>query len=143
MCVITDVADAVVATLNAGDFSEPFEARRCYLPLLELPALKDLHVSVVPRGVTVANIGRGVNQHEVQVDVAVQKRVGEEATEELDALMGLVEEIADEFSRTPRLASYPGAVRTNVENTPIYAQEHLAEMRLFTSVLTLTFRVAR
>ncbi len=78
MCMITEVADAVVATLNTGSFSRPFTARRCYLPLLELPELKDLHVSVVPRGVTIANIGREVNQHEVQIDVAVQKRVGEE-----------------------------------------------------------------
>jgi len=51
----------------------------------------------------------------------------------------LVEQIADYLRRRP-LGSIPAAwVRT--ANDPIYAAEHLAEDRVFTSVLTVTYRV--
>jgi hypothetical protein len=60
----------------------------------------------------------------------------------LDALMTLIEEIADHF-RTQPLASYPNARCTEVKNEPVYALEHLEELRSFTSVITLTFRVWR
>ena len=60
----------------------------------------------------------------------------------LDALMTLVEEIADHFRAEP-LSSFPGARCVDVKNAPVYSQEHLDELRQFTSVLTLTFRMAR
>ena len=47
MPVITDVADAVVAELNAQTFSLPFEAKRSYQPQFDLAEMKDLHVTVV------------------------------------------------------------------------------------------------
>jgi hypothetical protein len=60
----------------------------------------------------------------------------------LDALMALVEEIADHIRAGP-LASFPGARCMDVKNSPVFSQEHLDEFRQFTSVLTLTFRVVR
>lgn len=142
MALITAIADAVVAELNEGEFSQAFTAARHYLPQFELPEMKTLHVTVVPSGLAVASLGRGSNQHDVQIDVAVQKKLTTEGTTEVDPLMQLVEEIAD-FFRLRRLKSVPGAVWVKTENAPIYSQEHLAEMRQFTSVLTFTFRVAR
>jgi hypothetical protein len=47
------------------------------------------------------------------------------------------------FLRDRRLAACPAAVWLRTENVPIYAPEHLDELRQFTSVLTLTFRVVR
>jgi hypothetical protein len=76
-----------------------------------------------------------------KIDVAVQRKV-EPSVGNLDALMELVEEIADHF-RTQPLASYPNARCTEVKNEPVYALEHLEELRSFTSVITLTFRVWR
>jgi len=142
MATIIDVADAVVAQLNGGSFSQPFTARRLYRPQFELREMKTLHVTVVPKALTINSLSRGSDSHEYQIDVAVQKKFETETTEELDPLVGLVEEIADRF-RTPRLASLPAALCVKVENKPIYAQEHFDEMRQFTSILTLTFRVAR
>jgi hypothetical protein len=60
----------------------------------------------------------------------------------LDALMTLVEEIADHF-RTQPLSSYPNARCTEVKNEPVYSLEHLDEFRQFTSVITLSYRVWR
>ena len=45
--------------------------------------------------------------------------------------------------RHKRLDSFRAAVWVKTEHEPIYAQEHLDQMRQFTSVLTLTFRVMR
>jgi hypothetical protein len=52
--------------------------------------------------------------------------------------MALVQEIAEFIRSTGRFGD-ASWVRT--ENVPIYSQEHLAELRQFTSVLTLTLRV--
>ena len=144
MAVITDIAEAVVSELNGGSFSQTFTAERGYAPAFELPEMKDLHVTVVPKGAAVMPGSRGHNQHDYQIDVAVQKKLSAVAADnaEIDALMALVEEIAD-FFRLRRLAAKPEAIWVKADNAPIYSSEHLSELRQFTSVLTLTFRVVR
>ena len=140
MALIADIADAVVTELNAGSFSVPFTAERLYRPDFELSDMKDLHVSVVPHGLEMSTAGRVLSQHDVQIDVAVQKKLDAADNAEIDALMGLVEELA-EFLRTKR--QFGDAVWVRTENSPVYSQEHLGELRQFTSVLTATFRVVK
>ena len=142
MAVIIDIADAVVQELNAGTFSMPLEAKRHYRPIFDLAEMQDLHVTVVPKGLAIERLDRSRNQHDVAIDIAVQKKCQTADNAELDPLMALVEEIAD-FFRLRRLESCPAAVWIRTENMPIYAPEHLDELRQFTSVLTLTFRVVR
>ena len=48
MSILTDIADAVAAELNTGEFSEQFTAIRRVLPVFEIAQLKELKVSVVP-----------------------------------------------------------------------------------------------
>jgi len=140
MSVITDIADAVTATLNSATFSQPFTAQRAYRPVFDLPEMTDLHVTVVPQGVTIESVGRGCSQQDYRIDVAVQKKFDDGDAAELDPLMTLVEEIANHF-RFQRLTSYPNAIWLKTTNVPIYATEHMEQARVFTSVLTLTFRV--
>jgi hypothetical protein len=142
MATILDIADAVVDDLNAGSFSLPFTATRAYVPRFDLPDMADLRVTVVPKGLAIATASRADHQHDYRVDVGVQQKFEEGDAAELDPLMGLVEEIADMF-RGAALETDPAAVCVAVENGPIYAQEHMREKRLFTSILTLTFRVWR
>jgi hypothetical protein len=142
MAVITDIADAVVQELNEGSWSLPLTAERHYRPIFDLKDMATLHVTVVPKGVTVERADRSRSQFEYQVDVAVQKKFEKGDAAELDPLVGLVEEIAEHF-RAGRLASYPEAACTKTEHAPIYAPEHMDELRQFTSVLTLTLRVVR
>ena len=142
MSLIVDVAEALVVELNAGSFSQSLSAQRHYVPSFELPDMADLHVSVVPKGMAIANSDRTRNSHDVQIDVAVQKKFEAGDAAEIDPLMDLVEEIAD-FFRLRRLSSYPNAHWIKTEHKPIYAQEHWDELRQFTSVLTFTFRVVR
>ena len=142
MSAIIEIAEAVKEELNAGSFSQPFTAERHYQPLFELKDMKDLHVSVVPNGISIHPLGRGQNQYDVRIDVAVQKKFDTDDAPELDPLMTLVEEIADHF-RLKRLANYTGAMWVKTENVPVYAQEHMEQLRQFTSVVTFTFRVQR
>lgn len=134
------VADAVVAELN--DAALGFTAVRFYRPQFDLAQLKTLRVSVVPKFITITNLGRTLNQHEVAVDVAVQKKVDAADTASLDALMETVQQIADQL-RLKRLTTRPDAIWVKTENQPIYALEHLESKGVFTSVLTVTFRIAR
>jgi len=138
MSQITDIADAVVAALNGQTSSQAFTAARAYRASFDLQEMKDLHVTVVPKGVELITSGRGVAQSDVQIDIGVQKKLATGDDAEIDELMGLVQEIA-EFIRATR--QFGDAVWVKSENTPIYSQEHLGELRQFTSVLTLTLRV--
>ena len=145
MSLITSIADAVVTDLNgaaAGTFAQTFTAARHYRPQFDLAELKTLRVSVVPKGIAITGLMRIANQHDVSIDVAVQKKVNPTDSAELDGLMTLVEQIADYF-RLRRLTALPTALWTKTENVPVYAPEHLEQKQVFTSVLTFTFRVVK
>lgn len=142
MSTVIDIADAVVASLNAGTFSQTFEAERKYQPVYELPDMQTLHVSVVPRSVSITTATRETGYFDCAVDVGVQKKVNPDEPDEIDALMNLVEEIADHL-RMKRLNDAPQAAWVSIENEPAFASEHLDQQRVFTSVLTVTYRVRR
>ena len=139
MSLVIDIADALAGFLNAHEFSSEFEAARDYRPTLELQDMKTLRVSVIPKGLTMAPADRSRVQHDVEVDVLVQKKLEAGDAAELDALMSLVEEIAG-FLKFKRLESI-GASWVKTSNEPIFAPDHLEQLRQFTSVLTVTYRV--
>jgi len=128
----------VVAELNGHEFSQAFTAVRAYRPEYDLREMADLRVTVVPKAVEMTTAGRGLAQNDIQIDLAVQKKLSSCDNPEIDTLMGLVQEIAEFVRATGRFGD---AMWVRAENIPIYSQEHLGEMRLFTSVLTLTLRV--
>ncbi len=142
MTVITSIAQAVTDELNAGTFSQPLVAVREYWPAFDLQEMQNLHVTVVPRGVRISLADRTRVQHEVLIDIAVQKKVAQETAAELDPLMALVQEVVD-FLKHRRLTAIPDAIWIRTENEPVFAQEHLSELRQFTSLLTVTYRLAR
>ena len=60
MSLINDIAAAVVADVNgapSGTFGQAFTAVQAYLPQYELADMKNLHVTVVPKGVTMRLFG--------------------------------------------------------------------------------------
>ena len=139
--MLAQIADAVVTELNAATLSQPFTAQRFYLPVFDLGEMKDLHVSVVPKGVTVQPAGRTLLQHDYSIDVAVQKKAAPDDTSTIDGLMVLVEEIAA-FFKLRSLTGIPGpGAWVKTEHAPVYSPEHMEQYRQFTSVITLTFRV--
>ena len=145
MSLVTDIADAVTAELNnapGGTFSESFAARRLVLPEFELADLAQMQVTVVPKSMQISGGTRAASQYEIGVDIGVQKKLGKDLDTEVAQLGTLVDEIADYLRKRP-LAGATFAAWTGINNEPIYAPEHLAEQRVFTSVLTVTYRAMR
>ena len=144
MALIIDIADAVAAELNAapaGTFVPAFTAVRRVLPAFELAELAELRVSVVPKGVEISGAMRSVNQFDCQVDIGVQQKLGKDMDAGVATLCNLVEAIAA-YLRCRPLAGAPRAAWVRTQNDPVYAPDHLANERTFTSVLTLTYRSA-
>ena len=139
--VIVEIAEAVVAAIEAATLSQPATVERAYVPVHELTDLVDLAVTVVPTSIGVTPLTRHSDDHEYTVDIGVQKRCTPDTTD-ADPLMLLVEEIIDLF-RGKTLTGYTAAKCLRVANDPIYVPAHLDDERVFTSVVTLTFRVAR
>ena len=91
--------------------------------------MDELRVTVVPKAVEIDATTRALAQHDYSIDIAVQKRLSSDQSE-MDGLMGLVEEIAD-FFRQRRLTQYPAAIWIKTANVPIYAPDHLDQLRQF------------
>lgn len=143
MSTVISIADAVAASINAQTFVPTVNAERSHLPIFDLGTVGDaIKVSVVPRGVVVANASRSMNFFEVSIDVGVQKRVDPEQPAQVDALHDLVEQISDHL-RLKRLDTMPEAQWLTSEHEPVLAAEHLERLSVFTSVLTVTYRLTR
>jgi hypothetical protein len=145
MSLAIDIADAVTAELNAapaGTFDPAITAVRRVLPEFDLADLAELKVSVVPKALEITGSTRATSQYEIAVDIGVQKKLGKDLDAEVAALGTLMDQIADYLRRRP-LSAAPFAAWVSITNEPVYAPEHLAEQRVFTSVLTLTYRAMK
>ena len=142
MSTLIAIADAVVDSLNSATLSQALTAERHYQPVFDLPEMTALHVSVVPKGIEVLASSRNQNQHDYAIDIGIQQKVADDA--EADALMALAEEIADHFRLSRVQITGIGSIPVlKVATEPVFAPEHLTEKRVFTSIITLTFRVLR
>jgi hypothetical protein len=141
--IIANIADAVAAHINAGTYTRPVTAARVYQPAFTLEDLKDLRVSVVPRTTAISAASRDSSIFECVIDVGVQQKLppkNEQA--EIDALLDLAEEIADRL-RLTRLPGAPEAAWAGIAHEPVVSSEALEQHRVFTSVLSVTYRVRR
>lgn len=142
MATVLQIADSVTAQLNAASLTHDFTAERLYVPNFDLEDMQDLRVSVVPRELLILAHDRTTSKYNARIDVAVQRKFNQGTNVEIDPLVALVEEIADLF-RLKRLDSMPEARCIQVEHPVIYSAEHWEQLRQFTSLLTLTFQLAR
>jgi len=138
MITIADIAEAVKDDLNVETFSEDFAAVRSYQPTYELADMGTLHVTVVPKAIAETPGTRHSSHFNYDIDIGVQKKIA--ATTDIDGLITLVREIAAFLARH-RLVAQPEALWVGTINEPIFAPDHLEQMRQFTSVLTVTYRV--
>ncbi len=143
MSLATDIAAAVVAELSgapAGTFPDGFEAVLRVLPEFELADLGTLRVSVVPRSVRITAASRAESWREISIDIGIQRKLGADLDAEVAQLGTLADRIAAYLERRP-LAEAPQALWTGLAQEPLYAPVHLSEERVFTTVLTLTYRL--
>lgn len=114
-----------------------------FQPAFLLEDLKDLRVSVVPRTVGISAASRDSSAFECVVDVGVQKKLpAENEQSEIDGLLDLVEELTDHL-RLKRLPDAPDAAWVSIAHEPVVSGESLEQHRVFTSVLSTTYRVRR
>jgi len=142
MSIVTDIADAVAAELDEGSFSQTFLLKRLAVPMFELKDLKDLQVSIVPHSLEITGATRGMSQYEVTIDIGVQKKIDGDPDTAVETLGSLVDEIAD-FLRKRVLSATPWAVWSGIKNDPVYVPEHLTDQRVFTSVLSVSYKMVR
>ena len=139
MATAFDIAAAVVTELNTG-FPAEFTAERTPLPGAKLDELTDLKVSVVPKSMEPVQVTRGTRALDVTIDVGIQKKLGAGLEAEVESLCGLAERIL-KFFPGHALSEAPGAQFQSVVNDPIYDPEHLQQLRVFTSVVSVTYRI--
>ena len=135
---IVQLADAVVADLNAATFSQSFTVQRSYLPRWKLEELATIRVTVVPKDDVGERASRAQWQEDYQLDVAIQQRLGANETAQMDALVLLGQELADYFkSRNP---AGDLATLVAVAFAPLFDPDHLEKHKTLTTILNLTFR---
>ena len=143
MSTISALADAVAEHINAGTYAQPVLAVRTYQPAFTLEDLGQLRVSVVPRTTTVSAASRESSTYEHVLDVGVQKKLpAEDDQPAIDELLELTEAIGDRLRHT-RLAGFPEAAWAGLAHEPVVSSESLEQHRVFTSVLSVTYRVRR
>ena len=146
---IIAIADAIVTKLNSvqvvvapavSPFSPfTFTAVREYAPTYRLEDMDTLHVVVCPRSKTTTMNGRANSLQDDVVDVGIMQRPSDTSKTTLDALMLLVEQIADVLDFT----EFGGSAWQASANEPVFAPEHLREWKQFSSVLSITVRRIR
>ena len=136
-----DIADAVVFELNQSGLTPAFTAERMMLPKHTNEALSELKVTVVPKAAEMSRLNRSQVGVEVEIDVGVQQRLSDIDAEGTE-LIELVENLID-YMATRSLSQVSGVQWMRTRNAPVYALDHLTKNRLFTSVITLTYMLAR
>ena len=135
MIEVLQISKQLAAVLNAGQFSQSFTAAAKALPEYDLAQLKSLMVSVVPKSAELINLTRAATNLEIEVDIAIQKKVSKDLELDVEALLTLVSEIVKFVNRK----DLENAKFKKVANEPIYSTEHLNDKRLFTSLITVTY----
>lgn len=130
-------ADAVLARIRS-EFPT-LDAKRVYVPNLQLKDMKKTQILVVPKELHVERLSRGHNTTVILIDVAVLKKFDSGDNAELDPLCDLVESIMKAFDGQ----MIGDMLCTKVKNQPIYDQEYFERYRQFTSLLTMTFLANR
>jgi hypothetical protein len=143
--LVNEVVTLVNNTLQAN--SQQQVAVRQYNPIVNLKEMLELRCVVYPaRNISETDLTRKLRQHEYEIQVLVQAKLGPPNTSEwnarIDELTELVDSIAEVFragDRLPITTSY--CVECDIE--PVFAAEHLDQRNVFSSVINLTFRQER
>lgn len=147
---LADVAAACVELLHASTLSRPFIAKREWLPRFDLSDLgTELKVCVTAGdSYSVTRTSRTSWNRDPEIRILIIGTLGAEPfDDQIDELMSFVEEVRTLFATGEvDLAASMGCSAvslraTAIESDPPISLEALEQLRQFTSVLTITFRV--
>lgn len=133
------------AAFSTRLISAQFTPSRRYAPVFKLADLAALKVSVVPADEEETFISRAIEQNDVDIDIAVQKKLSNpENLVELDALMQVVEDVKHLFKQlSARQLPITKGGLIKISSSPLYVPSHLRQKQAFTSVRRITWRVGR
>ncbi|HBG28589.1 MAG: hypothetical protein A2Y10_08580 [Planctomycetes bacterium GWF2_41_51] len=137
--MVLQLAEKIVNTLNDSEFALAFTAVKTLFPFYELKDLANLKVTVVPKSVNITTASRNSSEFDYQVDIAIQKAVKRPDDTEITVLTELALAIAKSFRN--KVYQDIGAVCFKQSIDPLYFVEHIQPPSVFTSVVTLNFKV--
>lgn len=134
--MMIDLAEALKNELNTHTFTLDFTAERTAMPDLSPQDCEELKVLVVASAHDIEPHTRANDRHDMTIDVAVIKRLGDTTNSSVDPLVNLVDELAAYLKRLRVNSRSP----LSVSNRPLYDYARLKERSLFLSVLHVTYR---
>ncbi len=139
---LVEIADALVLQLSSDTFTQPITAARKYLANYEIKDLEgSVVVTAIPRSTANSPASRTSCQYDHTIDLAFQQKISG-SDEDLDGLTALVEEIERSLRlKTITTDSAKQAKWISATSEAAYDLKHLDEKRVFTSVLSLVYRV--
>lgn len=129
-----EIADAVANELSANGY----EATRMLMPSNDLTELKERRITVVPRSLEAIQLSRQMDQRTYTIDVGVQKHVGDDIEGGTFENVAVAEAIAV-LMRSRKLATLPDAVYVSYAIEPFYSPEHLFEMHVATTIVSIRY----
>lgn len=130
-----EIADTMAVMIDDATLAEPVAALVQYVVAYDLKDMATLRVSIVPAAVRESMHARGMTKTEIDIDLAVQKFVADQAA--ANALMLLTDEIVALFRFVD--LNDDTAKNTATVRKFIYDPDGFEKRKLFTSLCTLTF----
>jgi hypothetical protein len=146
---LAEIADAAVELLHGASLSRPFIARREWLPRFDLAEVgTETKVSVSAGDTyTSTRLARDLWQRDPEIRVTILGLLADEPFDaEVDALMAFVEEVRDLFSFADLPMDSAISCGANlraiaIDADPPLSFDALEQLRQFTAVLSITYRV--
>ena len=149
--LIPPVRDLVVTTLNSAAFAtpagSPIIAVAIYDIVFDLAQLTAGRMLVRPADRQDTKFSRGgPESSDVTIDVAIQYKYATPAASELDPYLAMTEKVAAHVAKgglflggTIATSAGPATCMGSKFMDGLYAQKHIEEYRVFTSIVSLTF----
>ena len=97
-------------------------------------------LSVVPKSVQPQHMTRAGRADNITIDIGVQAKITGRPEVDVPKLCRLARAVLD-YMWARRLTREPEAVFMEAGIDPVYAPEHLQQLRVFTSVVSVTYKV--
>lgn len=139
---INALCDAVVASLNAGSFSQSFTAVRSYVPSHALSDLSTLRVTVSPDSSDSQRASRrsGHYRYDLAVMLVVQKAVDVSSNAAPDAIADVVQQIHDHLFANALMS---GMQLVSIAQDATVSESEYMHESVFQAVLVCTYRQVR
>lgn len=136
-CPELDIADAVVASLNAGSFTPALTAARGYLVEEELLKSTALKCTVMTAGLDDDNDTRGSDVEIHTVGIAIYQKLPDVLPATVDPLIALLRSVRKHLGR----ATLAGAKVIKRRSKPLYDAELLQTSNVFCGFVELDCRL--